>query len=124
MKRNNPSTSIEAYRQLDPLQLAEIYQKILWGLGQIGEGTFEEISIAIRVPKERVWKRMNELLKANLVYRPGNKKLLASGRLGYTWRLVKENESTEPVTEQTQIGPTISEYSRNINNIGKQLNIL
>lgn len=124
MKRKNPETSVSAYRSLNPLQLAEIYQKILWGLGQIGEGTFEDIAIAVRLPKERVWKRMNELCKNNLIYRPGNKKPLASGRLGYTWKLVKENGDNNSVIEQSPTGPSISDYSRNIHNIGKQLNLL
>jgi len=124
MKRKNPETSVSAYRSLDPLKLTELYQKILWGLGQIGEGTFEEISIAVRLPKERIWKRLSELERNNMVYRPGNKRPLASGRLGFTWKLVQKNESSSPVTEKSPDGPSVSDYSRNIHNIGKQLNLL
>jgi len=124
MKRKNPETSVAAYKSLDPLQLAEIYQKILWGIGQLGECTFEELAKGISLPKERVWKRLSELERNNLIYRPGNKRPLASGRLGFTWKLVKENESTDPVTEQSPTGPTVSDYSRNIHKIGKQLNLL
>jgi predicted transcriptional regulator len=108
-----PDTSRDAYRSLKHSELQALYEKILWGLGQIKEGTFEEIGEAIKEPRDRVWRRMGELMKAGKVYRPGTKKPLKSGREGYTWRLLGD-EPTAPVTERVMKGPTVSDYSKKI----------
>jgi hypothetical protein len=112
-KRKNPETSNEAYRSLKQSEIQELYEKILWGLGQIGEGTFEEIAVAIREPRERIWRRMKELMDNHKVYRPGNKRPLKSNRLGYTWRLVGD-EPTAPVTEKSLPGKSVADYSKQI----------
>jgi predicted ArsR family transcriptional regulator len=117
-KRNNPSTSNDAYRSLKHSETQELYEKILWGLGQIKEGTYEDISKAIKVPKERVWKRMNELLKTGKVYRPGTKRALESGRDGFVWALTQPGQSNVPVIEKPIPGPTVADYSRKL--IAKQ----
>lgn len=85
MKRKLPETSIDAYKSLDPRDLNETYRQILYALDNIGEGTFEDISSFLKVDKSKVWKRLSELNKMELIYRPGNKKLLKSGKQGYTW---------------------------------------
>lgn len=108
-KRKQPETSLEAFRSLDVVQLTEIHQKILWALGQLKEATFEEIALCLRVPKERIWKRMSELAKAEKIYRPGNKRSLQSGRQGFTWML-KDGE-TIPASLP---GKSISDYSKSI----------
>ena|ERR1044071_827825 len=113
-KRNNPATSNDAFRSLKHSETQELYEKILWGLGQIKEGTYEEISRAIKVPKERVWKRMNELLKAGKIYRPGNKKPLDSGREGYTWCLSLPGQSVEKVTEVFPKGKGSNDFAKQI----------
>lgn len=89
--RKNPETSLEAYRSLDVSQLNEIYRWIIQSLTGLGEATFEEIASDLRIDKSRVWKRMSELERMELVYRPGNKRLLKSGRNGYTWRLTSNS---------------------------------
>jgi predicted transcriptional regulator len=114
LKRKLIPTSLEAYNSLQPTQLAEIYEKILWGLGQIKEGTFEDLSVCLRIPKEKIWKRLNELAKANLIYRPGNTKVLSSGRKGYTWRLVEKEGQPEKVTESALPGKSVGDFSRNL----------
>ena len=109
-----PETSLSAYHSLKPEQMAEIYQKILWGLSQIKEGTFEDLSVCLRLPKEKIWKRLNELEKAKLIYRPGTKKVLTSGRLGFTWKLVEKDGSTQKVTESSPPGSSVGDYSKKL----------
>jgi predicted transcriptional regulator len=121
MKRNNPETSLEAHKSLDPVKLRDIYEKILWGMGQIGECTFEELSVAIKIPKEKIWKRLSEMARLNLIYRPGNKRTLASGCLGYTWKLVEKDKEPTIEIEKMQDGLTIQDHSRNIQEIKKQV---
>ena len=96
-ERKNPETSNEAYRSLKVSELNETYRLILSALSVLGEGTFEDISAYLKVDKSRIWKRMSELERMQLVYRPGNKRLLKSGRNGFTWCLTS---NSLPKTEE------------------------
>jgi predicted transcriptional regulator len=107
-KRKNPSTSIDAYRSLDTESLRDIYKKILWGLSQIGEGTYEDIALAIREKEQRVWKRLKEMSDMGLIYRT-EKKTLSSGRQGYKWKATLKGS------------PTVQDHSREIQSIAKQV---
>lgn len=113
-KRSVPQTSKDAFHSLKHSEMQALYEKILWGLGQIEEGTFEEIAIAIKEPKARVWRRMSDLMKAGKVYRPGNKRPLESNREGYTWRLTQPGQSIEPVTEKAMPGKSVADYAKKI----------
>lgn len=119
-KRKQPETSKSAYRSLDPNKLNERYNKILAALGEIKEGTFEQISRAAKLADKVVWKRLSELAAAGLIYRPGNKRKLKSGREGYTWML------TGAVTEEMQNrervlgGKSVGDISKEITTIVRQ----
>lgn len=106
-KSNVPATSKEAYHSLDPEKIRDIYKRILWALSQINEGTYEDISRALKEKESRIWKRLKELSDMNLIYRTENKKLLSSGRKGYTWKATLQGS------------PTIQDHSRNIESITK-----
>lgn len=110
--RKNPDTSNEAYRSLDPTELSDIYRSILSSLSKLGEATFEDLAAHMKVDKSRVWKRMSELDKMELVYRPGNKRLLKSGRSGYTWMLTKEGQPKTEYAEKILKGETVSDISK------------
>lgn len=85
--KNIPDTSREAFQQLDPSKLGETYRSILYALSKLGEATTEECAAFMRIDHAKLWKRYSELAKMGLIYRPGNKRLLRSGRNGFTWRL-------------------------------------
>jgi predicted transcriptional regulator len=106
-KSNVPSTSKEALESLDPETMRDIYKRILWALSQIGEGHYEDIAIALKEKESRVWKRLKELSDMNLIYRTENKKVLSSGRKGYTWKATLQGS------------PTIQDHSRNIESISR-----
>ncbi len=117
-ERKNPQTSIDAYRSLDLHKMREIFKKILHALGEMGEATTEEIAAFEKVSHERVWKRMTDLHKMELIYRPGNKRVLKSGSMGYTWMLTMgATPKTEKVTEKAMGGEGIEDISRNIQGI-------
>lgn len=113
-KRKQPETSKTAYQSLDPVQIREIYIKIKWALGQIGSGTFEDISAALKVPKERVWRRLKEMEDLGMIYRPGTKKLLSTGRNGMVWTLYNHDGQNTKVTEKSLPGTSVADYSRKI----------
>lgn len=85
--RKNPETSIKAFKSLDPNQLNEMYKQILKGLATLNEATVEELAANIKVEKSRVYRRMIDLERSELIYRPGNERPLKSGRAGATWML-------------------------------------
>lgn len=86
-KRERIDTSIEAYHSLDVNQLNKTYKTIIETLSKIGEGTFEDIAATAKEDKAKIWKRLSELERMQVVYRPGEKKVLKSGRNGYVWMI-------------------------------------
>lgn len=111
MKRNNIDTSKEAYFSLEPEKIRAIYEKILWALSQIGEGSYEDIAIALRIDSAKIWKRLSEMSRLEMIYRTENKKMLSSGRMGYTWKATLKGS------------PTVQDRSRNIQSIYKQVQL-
>jgi predicted transcriptional regulator len=114
-KRKVPDTSLDAYRSLDAGKLLEIYARIKWALSQIGEGTWEDIGRVLKEKDSKIWRRLSEMERLEIIYRTENKKVLSSGRKGYTWKLTAMH------------APTIQDHSRKIESISKQakqLNLL
>lgn len=118
--RNVPETSKEAFKSLNPDDLIEIYRNILKALGALNKGTFEEIAAYLKVDKSRVWKRLSEMERMELIYRPGTKKLLKSGRNGYEWALRSTYIPKTDAAEKSLKGTTVSDYSKKINSISKR----
>lgn len=113
-KRPLIETSQEAYKALKPEQLRQTYKDILFALSQLGEATSAEIATALKVPHDKIWKRVSEMAAKELIFRPGNKRLMPGGKLGYTWKLTNPGESAAPVTEKSLAGPTVSDFSKKI----------
>lgn len=113
--RSVPETSRAAYESLDPEKISDIHRKILWALSQLMEdATYEEIAAFLKIEKSKVWKRISELLKAGLIYRPGTKKALRSGRAGFCYRLTDAATPKTTAAEKALKGHGIAFYSRNI----------
>lgn len=113
-KRNNPQTSKDAHASLKQEEIREMYRRILEALRLIKEGHMEDIAACCKVKPEKVWKRLSEMKVMGLIYRPGNRKLLASGCTGYTWRLIDNDQPTVPVTEKALPGPRLVILARNL----------
>lgn len=113
-KRKNPETSKAAYKSLDPDHLNDTYKNILWALGELGEGHFEDIAKKCGVNASTIWKRLSELAAAGLIYRPGNKKKLKSGREGYTWMLTGAVTKEMQKRERALGGESLADHSRKI----------
>jgi predicted ArsR family transcriptional regulator len=121
MKRNNPSTSNEAYRQLKAERVRETYKQILFALSIIKEGTFEDIARQIGCKPDVIWKRLSELANDGKIYRPGNKRPLKSGRNGYTWMLITPGIAPAKIVEMSMPGTTVQDYSKKITSIQQDL---
>lgn len=114
VKKLIPETSREAFHSLDPVNILELHNRIMDALRIIGSGTFEDIARQAKLEPQRVWRRLSECLKAGIVYRPGTKKPLKSGRNGMVWALNNPGESTAPVTEKILPGKSISDFSKKL----------
>jgi predicted transcriptional regulator len=120
MRNNYPETSKEAYRSLDPNQLNQTYRDILKALKQLTEATYEEIAVHLNENPSKIWKRLSELNKAELIYRPGTKRLLKSGRNGFTWKLkTDDNEQDRPFKPIE--GKAVVDFSKTIQGIQQNL---
>lgn len=120
-------TSVEAFKSLDPAKLTETYRSIMYALVKIGEGTTEEIAASAKISHEKVWKRVNELAKMDLIYQPGNKRPMRSGRLGYTWMLTLKGVPKTDAAEKALKGVAVVDYSRRLisdKQAAKQLDLL
>lgn len=120
-ERKNPETSLEAYRSLTIDQLNDTYKEIIKALQAIGEGTFEDIAAHLKCDKSKIWKRMSELERMEVVYKPGNKRVLKSGRSGFTYMLTSQNTQRTQASDKLLSGKSVSDYSKTITAIQKNL---
>lgn len=99
MKKNNPETSNEAFRSLTPDMITKHHNKIIIALRKLGEATYEEIARAVKMERHQVGRRLSELEREQIVYKPGNKKSTKSGRHAFVYRLY-EVKSTDQELQQ------------------------
>lgn len=116
MKRKNPDTSIDAYHSIRQEDLADIYQKILKGLERLGMASTEQLATYLTIDHSRIWKRVSELNKMGLIFRPGHKVPTKSGRQSYVWALCGPGAKTERENKPLS-GKNVQDYSRTIQQI-------
>lgn len=80
----NVPTSIEAFKSITEEQKRAIHVKIIQALSELGEAHSEAIADHLKMPHEKIWKRMSEI---ESIYRPGNKLPTSTGRSAFTWKL-------------------------------------
>lgn len=109
-------TSIAAFKSLQSKEMEQTYIGILSALKTIKEGSFEDIAKSMKCSPSKVWRRMSELdRKYMLVYRPGGKRTLKSGRDGFLWALTDLGIETIGANISVLPGKTIADYSRALN---------
>lgn len=108
-KKKLPDTSIDAFRSLDVNDIRQIYARIKWALSNIGEGTWEDIGRVLNEKDSKIWRRLSEMERLEIIYRTENKKVLSSGRKGYTWKLTPLH------------APSVQDHSRNISKISEEV---
>lgn len=117
-KKKLPATSLDAYKSLQADQLREIYQKIIEALKVLGTASTEQISEYTTLPHPKIHKRVSEMERLEIIFRPGNRVATKSGRTAFVWCLCNNQPKTQ-VIERAMAGKGIADYSREINNISK-----
>jgi len=123
-KKQIPDTSIEAYKSLNPDEIRGTYRDIMIALSALIKGTFEDIAAYLGEDKSKIWKRLSEMERMGLIFRPGSKKILKSGRQGYEWALTSNYIPKTEAAEKALKGDAIVDYSRKLINPNlKQTNL-
>lgn len=113
MKRNNPETSLAAFKSLNPDKLNELHLKILAAMQYIGECTYEDVASYLGLEPQRIWRRMSELGFVNRIHRPGGRKIMKSGRQGMVWVLGPSPAALKK-KEKIMKGKSVSDFSKAI----------
>lgn len=88
-----PSTSLEAYKMMTEPLLGEHHHKIIEALEILKKATSEEIAEFIGWDdKNRSARRMSELEREQIVYKPGEKKKTKYGRNAFVYELVVQKK--------------------------------
>lgn len=119
-KRKIIETSQEAYKSLQPDQIREIYSKVIEALKVLGMASTEQISEYTTIPHPRIHKRVSEMEKLEMIYRPGIKVPTKAGRSAYQWTLRNNQPIVERKPEKALPGKPVHEYAKSINNIARQ----
>jgi hypothetical protein len=96
MERHNPSTSKEAYKSVSIEMLNNHHSKIIKALKELGSGTYEDIAHYLQWDdKNRASRRLLELERLEIVWKPGAKKPTKSGRQAFVYCLTNNMPRTE-----------------------------
>lgn len=105
-----PETSVEAYHSLKFDDIRNVYVAILKALGEMGQGTSEQVAIHTGIPHERLWKRFSELERDEKIYNTKIKHKNKSGRNAFQYAL-RGSETKLPETERVMEGNNVSLYA-------------
>lgn len=119
-KRKNPETSLEAYRALDPIKVSQTMIKISDALKVIGEGNFEDIAAAAGMPEPKVWKRLIDCVRGELIHATGETKPTVHGNKS---NIFAPGPSPERVKRKERVlkGKTISDFSKALNQVKQSI---
>lgn len=108
------ATSREAYESLNPVKVHQTHINIVKALESLGSGNYEAIAARMEVPEQRVWKRLSECVRSNLIHNTGTTTLTKNGCKSYVFA---PGPPTEPVKKKERVmkGKTISDYSKALN---------
>lgn len=113
-KRKQPETSLSAYKSLQPDSIRAIYSKIIEALKVLGMASTEQISEYTTIAHPKIHKRVSEMEKLEMIYRPGNKVPTKAGRSAFQWTLRNNQPIVEKKTEKALKGASVVDYSRKL----------
>lgn len=114
MKRKNPSTSLDAYKQVTEEMLTGHYKKIVNGLKQLGTANADTIAKHIGLDTIQVSRRLIELERMEIVYKPGTVSLTKSKRKAFNYCLtgkgmpIVQAKEEKPKKQKPVIGKQMS----------------
>jgi predicted ArsR family transcriptional regulator len=92
MKNTVQKTSLEAYRNLNPDSVAAIKNLIIETLKVIGSGSSQQIADYCGKSEDKIRKRLSELEREDLIWKPGHRVATKSGNTAFVWTLRGDNQ--------------------------------
>jgi len=116
MKATVKKTSLEAYRNLNPDSVAAIKKLIIETLKVIGSGSSHQIADYCGKSEDKIRKRLSELEREELIWKPGHRVATKSGNTAYVWALRGDNQpKTQEQENQFKKGqPSTTDYAKNL----------
>lgn len=114
-KRKVSETSRAAHDSLTADRLRDDYKKIMSALSVLGEATSEKIASKMKCKPDRVWKRISEMRRMEVLFRTGNRAELKSGCKGFTYSLTEKGKLMVESCEELLPGKPIQDFSRAFN---------
>ena len=118
-KSNPPDTSKAAYRSASAEMISNHKQQILQALKQLKQGTGEQIASRSKINYFQVQRRLSELERDDMVFKPGHKLPTKTGRLSYVWQLRNPEQVQITKVEKAMPGKTVADYSKAISNFSQ-----
>lgn len=101
-----PDTSLDAYEQVTPKMLSEHWSKILSAIKVLKLATGEEIAKEANMDYHQVMRRVSEMERAEILYKPGSKKNTSTGRQAYQYAIRGEDVEVPALPEKYTKGTT------------------
>jgi len=115
---NLPVTSKEAYKQVTIAMLDAHHKKIIETLKILKEAIYEDIATFAGLDRHQVGRRLNELEKRQVVFKPGTQKKTSKNRNAFTYKLCNPTESFNASEK------SVSDHAVDIIKSAKQLSLL
>src|ERR1700743_3079696 len=113
-KYKKQQTSLAAYKSLYPAKLSKMHNLIIEALTFLGEGNYEGIASYLKLPEEKVWKRLNECVKLGAIHNTGRTIMTKNNRISYLYGIGPGHGL--PKKEKSPRGKTVSDFSKAILN--------
>lgn len=108
---NMPTTSLEAYHSVSPEMLTNHHKCILNALKRLKSGTYEEIAAEVSMERHKIGRRLSELEREGVIYKPGEKRLTSTGRNAFVYKLVENGEKSVEM-EKSLPGASVGELAK------------
>lgn len=128
MKRQLPSTSHDAYAQAKPM-ISSHHAKILEALKVLGSETAEGIAKYLGMEHSQINRRVSEMERLQMIYKPGTKKNTKTGRQAFVW-CICDKSLPKTDTQAAESNPyrkgqaSSTDFSKQLIQGAKQLNLL
>jgi predicted transcriptional regulator len=113
-KRKVAATSRAAYDTLTVDRLRDDYKNIMSALSVLIEATSEQIAAKLKCKPDKIWKRLSEMKEKEVIYKPGNRRPLKSGCMGFTWSLTEKGKQMVESSQELLPGKSVQDLSREI----------
>ena len=107
-----PETSLAAYHSLTTEKLTIDHTRIIDALERLGKANYEQIASMAKMDRIAVGRRLKELEVKQLIYKPGTKSFLKSGRYGFDYccsipKKVDQPAKLKPLSKPAYSLPTL-----------------